>query len=281
VVVGGGPTGVEFAGALSELVHHCLTRDYPTLDMNEVKIILLEAGPRLLPTFAPRLGRAAARMLRTKRVQVRLGEAVERMEGAAVVLRSGRRIPAGTVMWAAGVRAAELADSVDAPRARAGRLAVLPTLQLAAHPEVFVVGDMAAAEQNGALLPMLAPVAMQAGERAAANVERLIRGEAAQPFHYRDRGTMATIGRSAAVAEIGPVKLSGFIAWVMWLTLHIVELIGFRNRLIVLLSWAWNYFSYDRAVRLIMGAPRLPWAGRDGGDASAAGRESGAGPRSP
>lgn len=255
VIVGGGPTGVEFAGALRELVGHVLPHDFPSLDFHEVRVILVEASDRLLAMLASKLQRYALETLREKGVDVRLNTAVERLEGERLYLKGGEQIEAGTVMWAAGVRAEDLATRIQAPRGRQDRIAVLPTLQLADHPEVFVIGDMAAVQQDGAVLPMLAPVAQQEARWAAANIGRLVRGEAALPFRYRDKGTMATIGRQAAVAQIGPLKFTGFFAWLLWLGLHIVLLIGFRNRLLVLINWAWDYCFYDRAVRLILSAP--------------------------
>lgn len=251
VVVGGGPTGVEFAGALRELIAHVLPHDYPDLDLGAARVILIEAGDHLLNGFAPKLQRSALRTLRAIGVDLRLDTAVDRLEGSVLHLKSGASIAAGTVTWAAGVRAADLAATLPADHGRGGRVVVLPTLQLRDHAEVFVVGDMA--EQSGSALPMLAPVAIQGGRHAADAIALLLRGRRPRPFHYRDRGIMATIGRSAAVAQIGPFRFSGFFAWLVWLGLHIVTLIGFRNRLFVLINWAWDYFLYDRAVRLILG----------------------------
>jgi NADH dehydrogenase len=257
VIVGGGPTGVEFAGALSELVGVVLPRDFPGLDFHEVNVILMEASDRLLSMLGQRLQRYALKTLSSKGVEVRLNTAVERLAGGRLYVKDADQvessIEAGTVMWAAGVRAAELAIRPATSRGRQGRLSVLPGLQLAEHPEVFAIGDIAAAEQDGAVLPMLAPVAQQEARWAAKNIGRLLRGEVALPFRYRDKGTMATIGRQAAVVQIGPFKFTGFFAWLLWLGLHIVQLIGFRNRLLVLINWAWDYFFYDRGVRLILG----------------------------
>jgi len=257
VIVGGGPTGVEFAGALSELVGVVLPRDFPGLDFHEVNVILMEASDRLLSMLGQRLQRYALKTLSSKGVEVRLNTAVERLAGGRLYVKDADQvessIEAGTVMWAAGVRAAELAIRPATSRGRQGRLSVLPGLQLAEHPEVFAIGDIAAAEQDGAVLPMLAPVAQQEARWAAKNIGRLLRGEVALPFRYRDKGTMATIGRQAAVVQIGPFKFTGFFAWLLWLGLHMVQLIGFRNRLLVLINWAWDYFFYDRGVRLILG----------------------------
>lgn len=258
VVVGGGPTGVEFAGALRELIAHVLPHDYPDLDLGAARVILLEATDHLLNGFAPNLQRSALRTLRRLGVVVRLNTQVEQVEGGKIHLKSGGvalHLRAGTVTWAAGVRAADLAAAVRAQRGRGGRLAVTSTLQLEGRPEVFVVGDMAAVEQGAGPLPMLAPVAIQEGRHAARSIGLLLQNRRTRPFRYRDRGIMATIGRSAAVAQVGPLRFSGFLAWIIWLGLHIVTLIGFRNRLFVLINWAWDYFLYDRAVRLILGRP--------------------------
>jgi NADH dehydrogenase len=254
VVVGGGPTGVEFAGALRELMTHVLPRDYPDLDFSVVRVILIEAAAHLLAPFAPKLRRAALDALQKRGVEVRLNTAIGRLDGDTLFLKDGGVIRAGTVMWAAGVRAEDLAATVAAEHVPGGRVAVLPTLQIPGHPEAFVVGDMAGARRNCELLPMLAPVAQQEARCAAANIDRLLRGRKALPFRYRDRGTMATIGRNAAIAQIGPLRFTGFLAWLVWLGLHIVTLIGFRNRLLVLVNWAWDYLFYDRAVRLILEA---------------------------
>ncbi len=251
VVVGGGPTGVEMAGALSELVRLVLVKDYPRLNLKDVRILLLEAGDRLLAAMPPKLSEAAAVTLWKKHVEVRHGAAVAGYDGTSARLKSGEVIPARTFIWAAGVRAAGLVEHLGLPTARLGRVPVGPTLQLAAHPEVFIVGDAAYLEADGAPMPMMAPPAMQMGETAAANIRRLVAGAAAVPFRYRDPGTLATIGRNAAVARIWGISFKGFPAWVVWLVVHIIQLIGFRNKLFVLINWAWDYFFYDRAVRLI------------------------------
>lgn len=251
VVVGGGPTGVEMAGALSELVRLVLVKDYPRLNLKDVRILLLEAGDRLLAGMPPRLSEAASATLWKKHVEVRHGATVAGYDGVATRLKSGEVIPAHTLIWAAGVQSAELAERLGIPMARLGRVPVSPTLQLAAHPEVFVIGDAAYLEAEHAPIPMMAPPAMQMGQTAADNIRRLIAGRPCAPFRYRDPGTLATIGRNAAVARIRGVSFKGFPAWVVWLVVHIIQLIGFRNRLFVLINWAWDYFFYDRAVRLI------------------------------
>lgn len=252
VVVGGGPTGVEMAGALSELTRLVLAKDYAHHEaMKPVRIILLEALESILVTMPPTLQSAALRTLERKQVEVRFGAAVQSYEGDIVTLKSGERIPARTLIWAAGVQAASLADKLGLPQARQGRIVVSPTLQVLEHPEVFVIGDAAYLEVNGAPLPMLAPVALQQAESVAHNIRRLLQGQPPVEFVYSDPGSLATIGRNAAVARVGRLHWSGFPAWVMWLVVHIVQLIGFRNRLVVLINWAWDYFLYERAVRLI------------------------------
>jgi NADH dehydrogenase len=252
VVAGGGPTGVEMAGALSELIRLVLAKDFPRLPVQDARVLLLEAADRLLPAMPADLSAETARALDKKQVEVRFGAAVSGYDGSAVALRGGGNILARTLIWAAGVRAAALVESLGVPLARQGRVPVTPGLQLADHPEVFVIGDAAYLEDaNGQALPMLAPVAMQQAACAAANIRALIRGETPQPFSYRDPGSMATIGRNRAVAQIGPLKLRGFLAWAAWLFVHLVQIIGFRNRLVVLVNWAWDYIFYDRAVRLI------------------------------
>jgi NADH dehydrogenase len=252
VVVGGGPTGVESAGALSELIRLVLTRDFPNLNVKEVRVILLEATDRLLGALPPKLGEATAEILWRKHVEVRLGALVTHYDGERVVLKGGEVIPARTLIWAAGVQAAPLVEVLEADRGSQGRVRVRETLQLPGHDRVFVVGDGAYLEDPAeGPLPMMAPVAQQEADHAAANLVRMLRGEPLTPFRYHNRGTMATIGRNAAVAYVRGFAFVGFVAWVLWLVLHIVLLIGFRNRLLVLINWAWDYFLYDRAVRLI------------------------------
>lgn len=254
VIVGGGPTGVELAGALAELRRHVLPRDYPDLDMSQARILLLEAASRLLPGFAERSQGNALEKLRQMRVEVRLEAAVADADERGVTLRDGERIGAGAVIWVAGMRAPSLADLVDTPKGASGRVIVDEALQLPGHREVYVIGDMA--HVNGPEArphPMMAPVAIQQGELAAENIRRATEGKPPRRFRYRSRGVMATIGRRAAVAEVLGLQFSGFIAWVLWLTVHLVWLIGFRNRLVVLVNWAWNYFTYDRGARIIRG----------------------------
>ena len=251
VVVGGGPTGVEMAGALSELIRLVLVKDYPRLNIKDVRILLLEATDTLLAAMPERLREAAGRTLWRKWIEVRFSASVADFDGERVRLKSGEIIPAHTVIWAAGVKAAPLNATLGLTVGRQGRIAVEPTLQVPGHPEVYLIGDASYAEDNGAPLPMVAPVAIQMAEVAAHNIVRALRGQPLQAFRYRDQGTLATIGRNAAVAHVFGLQLSGFPAWVMWLVVHIIQLIGFRNKLFVLLNWAWDYFFYERAVRLI------------------------------
>ena len=250
-VVGGGPTGVEMAGALSELIRLVLVKDYPRLNVKDVRVLLLEATDRLLGPMPARLREAAAETLWRKHVEVRFGANVADYDGQRVVLRGGEVIPARTLIWAAGVQAVSLTARLGLPTARQGRVPVMPTLEVQQHPEVYVIGDAAYLEAAGAPLPMMAPVAIQMALTAARNIQRRIAGQQPAAFDYRDPGSLATIGRNAAVAYIYGIGFTGFPAWVVWLVVHIIQLIGFRNKLFVLLNWAWDYFFYERAARLI------------------------------
>ena len=256
VIVGGGPTGVEFAGALVELIRGPLVKDFSTLDFREVRVILLEAAGGLLVGLPERLGAYASARLGRMGVEVRLHATVSQITHEAVHLKDGTTIPAETVVWTAGVRGDPLAQAWGLPTARGGRVVVQPTLQLAGHPEVYVVGDLAHVEDSGKPLPMLAPVAMQQGVAAARNIGRQIAGQDPVPFHYRDPGTMVVIGRNAGAVHLRGRAFTGFVAWVLWLGVHLVKLIGFRNRLLVLINWAWNYLFYEHAVRLILPSER-------------------------
>ena len=251
VIVGGGPTGVEFAGTLSELVRLVLVKDYPFLTSEDVCIYLLEALDRLLPAMPEDLQRDALMRLAKRHVHVRLESSVIDFDGQTVTLANGETIASRTLVWAAGVRAAPLIDELALEQARAGRVPVGKTLQVPGRPEVYVIGDAAHFEEDGKPLPMVAPVAIQQGETAGKNIWRSLTGEPPLEFKYRDKGTLATIGRNEAVAEIAGRTFSGFFAWLLWLFVHIVQLIGFRNRLGVLIGWAWDYFFYERSVRII------------------------------
>jgi NADH dehydrogenase len=253
VVVGGGPTGVESAGALAELIHLVLTKDYPQMDLRDARVILVEASNHLMPNVYPRnLQAATLKLLRSKRVSVRLKTAVTGFDGECVTLENGETIPARTLIWTAGVRVASLVDNLNVEKRPGGRMVVKPTLQLPGYPEVYVVGDAAYLEdEKGQPLAMLATVAQQQARHAAMNIRRELGEQPPKPFAYKDPGLLATIGRNAAVARIWGVSFSGLPAWLIWVALHIYRLIGFRNRLIVMLNWAWDYFFYDSQVRLI------------------------------
>ncbi|HEV8309026.1 MAG TPA: NAD(P)/FAD-dependent oxidoreductase [Methylomirabilota bacterium] len=257
VIVGGGPTGVELAGALAEIARDALAHEYRAIDPAQARIVLIEAGPRLLSAFAEPLGAAAARVLGARGVEVLTRTAVTRI-APGLVEAGPLLIRAETVLWAAGVTASPLARSLGVPLDRAGRVLVEPDLTIPGHPEVFVIGDLAAFRQpDGQALPGLAPVAIQMGRHAAQNILRATRGEARQPFRYRDRGMLATIGRHAAVAQRGRLQLHGWLAWLAWVIVHIFFLIGFRNRLLVMIEWAWAYATFNRGVRLITGDTEL------------------------
>lgn len=251
VVVGGGPTGVESAGAFSELTRLVLRRDYPSLNMNDVRVILLEAASAILAGFPPKLQQNALSTLKARHIEVRLNAKVDGYDGHEVKLAGGDCIPTRTLLWSAGVRAAGLVDHLGVKQGRLGRVIVTPELHLPEHPEVYVIGDAAYLENGGGPLPMMAPVAVQQAEQAVGNILAQNKGEGQKAFVYRDPGSLATIGRNSAVARIGKWQSTGFLAWVVWLVVHLIGLIGFRNRLIVLINWAWDYFFYDRAVRLI------------------------------
>jgi NADH dehydrogenase len=252
VVVGGGPTGVETAGALSELIRLVLTKDYPTMNLGDVRVMLLEAGDHLMGNYPEALRQATVDLLLRKHVEVHFHMDVRDYDGETVHLNGNTRLPARTLIWTAGVKAAELTERLDVPRAASGRVRVEPTLQLPGHPEVYVIGDSAYLEnEQGQPLPLLATVAVQQAEAAARNLKRALDGRPPEPFRYKDPGLLATIGRNAAVARIAGLSFSGFIAWAIWVVLHIYRLIGFRNRLVVLINWAWDYFFYESQVRLI------------------------------
>ena len=252
VVVGGGPTGVETAGALAELINRVMVKDFPDLDLEEARVILLEANDHLITPYPHELRHATFDLLRREKVEILLNAKLADFNGQAVTLGDGRQIATHTLIWTAGVKAAPMLDSLGVERAGAGRVRVTPTLQLPQHPDAFVIGDAAyLLNGNGQPLPMLSTVAIQQGKVTARNILRIINGKEAEPFHYKDPGLLATIGRNAAVARIWGVSFSGFIAWVIWVALHIYRLIGFRNRLVVLINWAWDYVFYDNQVRLI------------------------------
>ncbi len=251
-VVGGGATGVEFSGALAELIYGPLLADFPRLSRDEVSVVLLERGSRLLPTMPESLGAYALRRLRRREVVTRLGAAVSRVTAGAVSLADGDDIPTETVVWTAGVMGSPRVAEWGLPVGFGGRVVVEPTLQVPGHPEVFVVGDLAYFEHRGEPGPQVAPVAIQQGRAAAANVLKMVSGRNAEPFRFKDPGMIAVIGRNAAVAVLFGRNFKGVIAWLLWLSIHIAKLIGFRNRLLVLVNWAWNYTFFRRSARLIL-----------------------------
>jgi NADH dehydrogenase len=252
VVVGGGPTGVETAGALAELIIHVMTKDYPHMDLNDVRVLLIEAAPSVMMTYPDELRHATRKLLRRKNVEILENTKLVDYDGRQVTLADGTCINAQTLIWTAGVRSAKITDRLGVEQAAAGRVRVEPTLQLPGHPEVFIIGDAAYVENgNGQPLPMLATVAQQQARATARNLQRILKGQTPEPFHYKDPGLLATIGRNAAVARIWGLSFSGFIAWMIWVVLHIYRLIGFRNRILVFINWAWDYFFYENQVRLI------------------------------
>src|SRR5579864_5725952 len=276
-VVGAGPTGVELAGTLAEITRHVLVHEFRNIDPSRARIILLEGGPRVLAAYPDDLSRSAQEQLQRLGVEVRTSTTVTRIEPGAIDV-GATRIPAAVILWAAGVAASPLGKKLGAPLDRAGRVLVQPDLSLAGHPEVFVIGDLAALkDEHGKMLPGVAPVAIQQGRFVAKLIRREIESSASgafarllpeaqalrrPAFHYWDKGSLATIGRAAAVAEFGKIHISGFMAWLAWLFIHILYLIGFRNRLLVLIQWAWSYLTYERGARLITGSTDLPgWSG--------------------
>jgi NADH dehydrogenase len=253
VIVGAGATGVEMAGALAEFRRHVVPRDYRRLACAPLRVVVVEAGDEVLPPFPPPLRARARRDLEGFGVEVRTAARVVRVTPEAVELAGGERLHTATVIWAAGIRAAPVTAHLGLPTGRSGRLRVDATLRVPGHPNVFAAGDVALVEGQERL-PQVAQVAIQQGEHAARNVLRTLRGEPPLPFVYRDKGAMATIGRSRAVCVVGRLRIAGRPAWWTWLLVHLVMLIGFRNRLVVLVNWAWNYLTYDRGLRAIVGS---------------------------
>lgn len=258
VIVGAGPTGVELAGTLAEIARQVLRDEFASIDPRSTRIILLEGGPRILPAYAPDLSVSAVRQLEKLGVEVRSSALVTKIEPGAVYV-GYERIPAAVVLWAAGVQASSLGRKLGASVDRAGRVPVETDLTLPGHPEVFVIGDLATLhDQKGNPLPGVAPVALQEGLAVAKTIACDLKGKPRQDFHYLDKGSLATIGRAAAVAQIRKLHISGYFAWLAWLFVHIFFLIGFRNRIIVLIQWAWSYVTYERGARLITGKTELP-----------------------
>ncbi|HLQ37821.1 MAG TPA: NAD(P)/FAD-dependent oxidoreductase, partial [Planctomycetota bacterium] len=252
VVVGAGPTGVELAGALAEIGRLTVAKDFRSFDPRSLRVLLLEGADRVLPPYDPSLSVKAKAQLERLGVEVRLLARVTAIDAEGVWLGS-EQVAARTVLWAAGVAASPLGKALGAPLDRAGRVLVQPDLSIPGHAEVFVTGDLMSLQQDGKPVPGVAPAAIQAGRRAAKNILRRLAGQETQPFRYFDKGSLATIGRSAAVGQVGKLKFSGFLAWWMWWCIHIAYLIGFRNRIVVMLGWAWQYFAFSRGARLITG----------------------------
>ena len=254
VIVGGGATGVEYAGALSELVHGPLVQDYRTIDFSAVRIILLEAADNLIAGMPESVRLYTLERLNKMGVEVRLGAHVAEVNPDCVILGGLEKIESRTIVWTAGVKGEPIAGLSGLPTETNGRVSVLPTLQVPGHPEIYVAGDLASIKENGRVLPMVAQVAIQSGTAAAKNILRQMDGQLPQPFRYRDRGSMITVGRNSAGAAIGSATYTGFFAWLLWLVIHLFNLIGFRNRIMVLINWAWDYLLYERAVRFVFPA---------------------------
>jgi NADH dehydrogenase len=284
VVVGAGPTGVELAGTLAEICRHALAHDFRSIDPRLTRIHLIEGGPHVLPAYPEDLSRSALEQLERLGVEVLTSTLVTKIEPGAIYMGE-TRMNAAVILWAAGVAASSLGKKLGVPLDRAGRVLVNPDLSLPGHPEVFVIGDLAALnDASGKLLPGVAPVAILEGRFVAKLIRREIHREMelaptspapSKPvprpaFHYFDKGSLATIGRAAAVAEFGRIHISGFMAWLAWLFIHILFLIGFQNRMLVFMQWAWSYFTYERGARLITGSTSLPgWGGTHSGNPSA------------
>jgi NADH:ubiquinone reductase (H+-translocating) len=257
VIVGGGPTGVELAGTLAEVSRQTLARDFRRINTASTRVILVEAGPRVLPAYPEDLSEDARKQLEKLGVSVWTGVSVTGVDPDGVCI-GAERVHARTVLWAAGVAGSPLARTLGVPLDRAGRVLVDPELTLPGRDDVYVIGDLAHIEEDGALVPGVAPAAIQQGEQAARNILATLDGRPRQPFHYVDKGMLATIGRGAAVGKIGRLKFTGFLAWLLWLFVHILFLIGFRNRVIVMIQWAWSYITFDRGARLITAPLKEP-----------------------
>lgn len=256
-IVGGGPTGVELAGTLADVARKTLARDFRHIDPAQARVVLLEAGERLLDAYPADLSESTRRQLEKKGVEVRCRHRVTGIDADGVWLGE-ERLRTHTAIWAAGVAASPIARGLGVPLDRSGRVLARPDLTIPGYDHIYVIGDLMHVESEDGMVPGVAPAAMQAGVVAADNIRRTIDGKARQTFHYRDKGMLATIGRGAAVAKIGRLKMGGVLAWLLWLFVHIFFLIGFRNRVIVLMQWAWSYLTYDRGARLITGRTRGP-----------------------
>jgi NADH dehydrogenase len=252
VVVGAGPTGVEMAGAMAEIAVHAMANEFKHIDPTSSRVILVEGAPHVLPVYPEPLSHKAKRQLETLGVEVMTGSLVESIDGSGVLLGDGTRIASETVLWAAGVKASQLGELLGAPLDRAGRVEVEPDLSIPGSKNVFVIGDLATVPG----VPGVAPAAMQMGRYVARLIRSDLTGKERKPFAYRNKGSLATIGRARGVADFGTIRFSGFLAWVAWLAVHIFYLIGFRNRVLVLISWAWSYVSFRRGARIITGQPK-------------------------
>lgn len=268
VVVGGGPTGVELAGAIAEIAHRTIARDFRRVDPSQAKIVLLEGGPQVLASYPESLAARARRDLERMGVEVR-SRSVATLVTPDAVFMGEERIPARTVLWAAGMAGSPIAASLGVPLDRAGRVIVKPDLSIPGHPEVFVIGDLASFTQDGVVLAGVAQVAMQQGVAAAENAVGLLERRPTKAFRYLDLGTMATIGRASAVAVLGPggrIQLAGYMAWLAWVFLHVVMLINFRSRVLVMVEWIWAYLTFGRGARLITGPWKVETPGAEGGN---------------
>jgi NADH dehydrogenase len=256
VVIGGGPTGVEMAGAFAELARFVLARDFRAIDARSARVVLVERGARVLATFATELSESAEQQLASLGVEVKKDVAVARIDASGVHLEGGETLRAATVLWGAGVSGHPLGATLGVPLDRAGRVLVGADCALSDHPEVYVIGDAAACtDDKGVSVPGLCPAAIQQGHFVAEHIARRIRGEAPRTFTYVDKGTMATIGRSRAIAQLGSMRMTGFLAWLTWMAVHVLFLIGFRNRFVVMFQWMWQYVTWKRGARLITGHP--------------------------
>jgi len=257
VVIGAGPTGVELAGAISDISRRYMERDFRGIDPRQARIILLEGGPRVLPAFPEDLSASAEKQLSDLGVEVRTNAMVTNVEPGCVTVGT-ERLPATVILWSAGVSASPLGKMLGAATDRAGRMQVSSDLSVPEHPEVFVTGDLAASKKkDGKLVPGLAPAAIQMGKFAARQIKRTLKGKSREEFHYVDKGTLATIGRSKAVADLGKLHFSGYFAWLAWLFIHLLFLIGFRNRFMVMAEWAWDYITYNHSARLITDTEKI------------------------
>ncbi len=265
VVVGGGPTGVELAGALMEIGRETVAKDFRTFDPRSLRVVLVEGSDRVLPPYSPRLSQKAKDALVQMGVEVRTSARVTQIDKDGLQVGE-ERIHARVVLWAAGVAASPLGNTLGAETDRAGRVVVGSDLAVQGHPNVFVTGDLMSFSQDGKPVPGVAPAAIQSGRWAAKNVLRRLRGQSTLPFRYRDKGSLATIGRAAAVGRLGKVEATGFFAWWMWWLIHIAYLIGFRNRIVCMVGWAWQYFAFARGARLITGRAWEPTLARGNGE---------------